>query len=155
MLWTANLYGTLCSFTIWGEVLQYTIHLLNYGRISRNLVCIISTITLILNSIPIKCLVIVPLDLWHDMKNIKIQEMSTFVYIMMGDPQNPMFGDEICPVCSKPKNGHDSKEMLDCSKQLVEMGMMRYCGLCGLTKPEHGLHDRCSKCGEKYSFTNS
>jgi hypothetical protein len=23
-----------------------------------------------------------------------------------------------------------------------------------LTKPTEGLHDRCSKCGEKYTFSN-
>ena len=63
--------------------------------------------------------------------------------------------EEICPICGKPENEHDNKEKSNCSKQLVEMRMMRYCGLCGLTRPEEGLHDRCSQCGEKYSFTNA
>jgi len=62
--------------------------------------------------------------------------------------------DEICFICSKPKENHDSKELYDCSTKLIEMGMMRFCGLCGVTKPSIGVHDRCSKCGEKYSFSN-
>jgi len=63
--------------------------------------------------------------------------------------------DDICPNCSKSKEKHDSKEMQDCSTKLVEMGIMRFCGLCGVTKPAEGFHDRCSKCGEKYSFSNN
>jgi len=35
------------------------------------------------------------------------------------------------------------------------MGVMRYCSLCGATKPAEGVHDRCGKCGEKYSFSNA
>ena len=45
----------------------------------------------------------------------------------------PVSGDEICPVCSKSKSKHNLKEMPDCSKQLVKMGLMRYCGIFGLT----------------------
>ena len=74
--------------------------------------------------------------------------------MMNEPPPESTAGDEICPVCGKSKNGHDPKQMLECSKQLVEQGLMRYCGLCGLTKPTEGLHDRCSKCGEKYAFLN-
>jgi hypothetical protein len=73
---------------------------------------------------------------------------------MMTEPPESTSGDEICPVCGKSKNDHDAKQMLECSKQLVEQGLMRYCGICGLTKPTEGLHDRCSKCGEKYTFSN-
>lgn len=72
----------------------------------------------------------------------------------MTDPPKPVSGDEICPVCSTSKSKHNLKEIPDCSKQLVEMGLMRYCGICGLTKPADSIRDRCSKCGEKYSFTN-
>ena len=73
---------------------------------------------------------------------------------MMTDPPSSMSGDEICTVCGKPKNKHTSQETLDCSLELIEMGLKRYCGLCGLTKPASGVHDVCGKCGEKYSFTN-
>ncbi|QMU54607.1 MAG: hypothetical protein GKS07_06785 [Nitrosopumilus sp.] len=74
--------------------------------------------------------------------------------MMTEPPSKSTSGDEICPVCGKPKNDHDPKRMLECSKQLVEQGLMRYCGTCGLTKPSKGLHDRCSKCDEKYTFSN-
>lgn len=73
---------------------------------------------------------------------------------MMTEPPESMSGDEICPICSRQKNEHDPQQMLECSKQLVEQGLMRHCGICGLTKPAEGLHDRCSKCGEKYAFSN-
>jgi len=73
---------------------------------------------------------------------------------MMTEPPGSTSGDEICSVCGKPKTDHDPKQMLKCSKQLVEQGLMRYCGICGLTKPTEGLHDRCGKCGEKYTFSN-
>ena len=72
----------------------------------------------------------------------------------MTDPPKPVSDDEIYPVCSKPKSKHNLIEIYDCSNQLVEMGLMRYCGICGLTKPTDSIHDRCGKCGEKYSFTN-
>ena len=62
--------------------------------------------------------------------------------------------DEICEICTKPRDNHNSKERQDCSKKLIEMGIMKFCGLCGITKPAAGLHDRCGKCGEKYAFLN-
>ena len=65
-----------------------------------------------------------------------------------------MAGDELCPICNKPKSEHSPKEMLSCSQEIMERSSMRYCSTCGLTKPEEGVHDRCSKCGEKYSFVN-
>ena len=74
---------------------------------------------------------------------------------MMTNPPSSMSGDEICTVCGKPKNDHDLKETQDCSLELIEMGMKKYCGLCGLTKPESGVHDRCGKCGELYSLANN
>ncbi len=74
---------------------------------------------------------------------------------MMSEPPNSITGDEICPMCGKPKSKHDSDEIKTCSKKLVEMGIMRYCSMCGLTKPAEGLHDRCGKCNEKYSFSNA
>jgi hypothetical protein len=63
--------------------------------------------------------------------------------------------DGICTVCGKPKNDHNLKETQDCSLELIEMGLKKYCGLCGLTKPESGVHDRCGKCGERYSLANN
>jgi hypothetical protein len=61
--------------------------------------------------------------------------------------------DEICPACLKSEINHNIEERQSCSKKLVEMGIVRFCGLCGLTKPAEGF-DRCGKCGEKYSFSN-
>ena len=66
-----------------------------------------------------------------------------------------MSGDEIYAVCGKPKNEHDSKETQDCSLELIEMGLKKYCDLCGLTKPESSVHDRCGKFGERYSLANN
>ena len=62
--------------------------------------------------------------------------------------------DEICEFCTKPRVDHNFEEKQNCSKSLIEMGIMRYCGLCGISKPAKGSHDRCGKCGEKYSFIN-
>ncbi len=73
---------------------------------------------------------------------------------MMTDPPKPMTGDELCPICTRPKSQHTPKEMLSCSQQIMERSAMRYCSTCGMTKPEEGVHDRCGKCGEKYSFVN-
>ena len=73
---------------------------------------------------------------------------------MMSEPPESISGDEICPICSKPKKEHNSKETLDCSRQLVEMGFVRRCSICGLTQPAEGIRDRCGKCGEKYEFSN-
>ncbi|EIJ65433.1 hypothetical protein BD31_I1651 [Candidatus Nitrosopumilus salaria BD31] len=62
--------------------------------------------------------------------------------------------DEICPICSKSKDQHNTEDRDRCNLELVKQGIMRYCGLCGLTKPAEGFRDRCGKCGETYSFTN-
>ena len=62
--------------------------------------------------------------------------------------------DEICEFCTKPRADHNSEEKQNCSRNLIEMGILRYCGLCGVSKPAKGSHDRCGKCGEKYSFIN-
>jgi len=39
---------------------------------------------------------------------------------MMSKPPKPISGDEICPMCKRPKSKHTSKEMLACSKKLIE-----------------------------------
>lgn len=62
--------------------------------------------------------------------------------------------DEICPICGKPQNNHNSEELTRCTKKSIELGIMRYCEFCGLTKPASGMHDRCGKCDEKYPFSN-
>ncbi|NND86517.1 MAG: hypothetical protein HKM23_04170 [Nitrosopumilus sp.] len=62
--------------------------------------------------------------------------------------------DEICPICNKSSAQHNLEERGICDIQLVKNGHMRYCGLCGLTKPAEGFIDRCEKCEEKYSFIN-
>lgn len=73
---------------------------------------------------------------------------------MMASPPKPVSGDEICPICNRPRSEHSAKEALSCSQEMMERGNMRYCSTCGLTNPESGVHDRCGKCGEKYSFVN-
>jgi len=62
--------------------------------------------------------------------------------------------DEICPICNKAKNEHNSEERDRCDIELVKRGIMRYCGHCGLTKPVEGFRDRCGKCGYEYTYTN-
>ena len=73
---------------------------------------------------------------------------------MVTEPPNSMYEDEVCAVCGKAKNEHTSQETLDCSLNLIETGLKRYCGLCGLTNSASEGHDRCGKCGEKYPFIN-
>ena len=62
--------------------------------------------------------------------------------------------DEICPICHKSQEQHSTEEKNTCNSELVKQGIMRYCSICGLTKPAKGLKDRCANCGEKYSFSN-
>lgn len=62
--------------------------------------------------------------------------------------------DDICMACFKSRHDHNAEEKQDCSGKLVKLGIIRFCGLCGLTKPSEGHHDRCGKCGEKYTFSN-
>ncbi|MCV0412810.1 hypothetical protein [Nitrosarchaeum sp.] len=62
--------------------------------------------------------------------------------------------DELCPMCGKSNDKHSSEEQSRCSKKAIDLGIMRYCEFCGLTKPAKGMHDRCSKCDEKYPFSN-
>ena len=62
--------------------------------------------------------------------------------------------DDICMVCFKSNHEHNAEEKQYCSNKLVKFGMVRFCGLCGLTKPSEGHHDRCGNCGEKYTFSN-
>jgi len=42
------------------------------------------------------------------------------LHIMMSEPQKPTSGDEICLMCKQPKSKHTNKEMLACSKKLLE-----------------------------------
>lgn len=39
---------------------------------------------------------------------------------MMTDPPSPKVGDEICPICKKPKSKHLPEEMLECSRKMQE-----------------------------------
>lgn len=39
---------------------------------------------------------------------------------MMTEPPKPKEGDEICPICKRPKSKHTSEEMLACSKKMME-----------------------------------
>lgn len=62
--------------------------------------------------------------------------------------------DEICLICSNTQSKHSEEQWSFCSKKLIDLGIMRYCEFCGVTKPAKGMHDRCSKCDEKYPFSN-
>mgnify|MGYP003431817999 CR=1 FL=1 len=62
--------------------------------------------------------------------------------------------EDICLICSKTQSNHSSEQWATCSRKLIELGIMRYCEFCGLTKPARGMHDRCGKCDEKYPFSN-
>ena len=39
---------------------------------------------------------------------------------MMSEPPQPREGDEICPICNKPKSKHKPEEMLACSHKIQE-----------------------------------
>ncbi len=39
---------------------------------------------------------------------------------MMSAPPKAKEGDEVCPICKKPKSKHTNKEILACSKKLNE-----------------------------------
>ena len=39
---------------------------------------------------------------------------------MMTEPSKPKEGDEICPMCKRPKSKHTNEEMLACSKKMEE-----------------------------------
>ena len=39
---------------------------------------------------------------------------------MMTEPPKPKEGDEICPICKRPKSKHTPEEMLACSKKMME-----------------------------------
>ena len=70
---------------------------------------------------------------------------------MMAAPPKPVAGDEVCPICNRPRSEHAPKEMLECSRLIAERGALRHCGTCGPTAPEEGMRDRCGKCGEEYA----
>ena len=74
---------------------------------------------------------------------------------MMPQPSESISGDEICPICGKPKSKHNVDQISKCSKQLVENGIKRHCGECGrLTKISDDCDDRCGECGQKYFRSN-
>lgn len=62
--------------------------------------------------------------------------------------------NEVCEICGKTRDNHSTEETKDCVRELVNMGIMKFCGLCGVTRPAEGVRDMCSKCGEKYAFVN-
>lgn len=39
---------------------------------------------------------------------------------MMTEPPKPTGGDEICPICNKPKSRHTPEEILICSRKIRE-----------------------------------
>lgn len=39
---------------------------------------------------------------------------------MMTEPPESKEGDEIYPMCKRPKNNHSNKEMLACSRKMME-----------------------------------
>jgi hypothetical protein len=39
---------------------------------------------------------------------------------MMTAPPKPTGGDEMCPICNKPKSKHTPEEILDCSRKIRE-----------------------------------
>jgi len=44
----------------------------------------------------------------------------TTYHTMMSAPPEAKEGDEICPICKKPKSKHTNEEILACSKKLSE-----------------------------------
>jgi len=38
----------------------------------------------------------------------------------MTDPPRPKEGDEVCPMCGRPKSKHSSEELLTCSRKMGE-----------------------------------
>ncbi|MFQ5573838.1 MAG: hypothetical protein ACE5EJ_06265 [Nitrosopumilaceae archaeon] len=39
---------------------------------------------------------------------------------MMTEPPKASGGDEMCPICNKPKSRHTPEEMLGCSRKIKE-----------------------------------
>ena len=39
---------------------------------------------------------------------------------MMTEPSKPKEGDEICPMCKRPKSEHSPEELLACTRKLEE-----------------------------------
>lgn len=39
---------------------------------------------------------------------------------MTTEPSKPKEGDEICPMCKRPKSKHTNEEMLACSRKMIE-----------------------------------
>lgn len=38
----------------------------------------------------------------------------------MAEPAKPSAGDEICPICDRPKSKHTPEEILECTKKMQE-----------------------------------
>jgi hypothetical protein len=39
---------------------------------------------------------------------------------MMAEPPKSKDSDEICPMCKRPKSKHTAKEMIVCSRKMIE-----------------------------------
>ena len=39
---------------------------------------------------------------------------------MTAEPPKPKEGDEICPMCRRPKSKHSTEELLTCSRKMEE-----------------------------------
>ena len=39
---------------------------------------------------------------------------------MMAEPSKPKEGDEIYPMCKRPRSKHTNEEMLACSRKMIE-----------------------------------
>jgi muconolactone delta-isomerase len=55
---------------------------------------------------------------FYDFLTVKNNQLLDSV--MMSKPPKPMSGDEICPICKKPKSEHKPGEMLVCSRKIFE-----------------------------------
>ncbi len=48
---------------------------------------------------------------------------------MMTEPPKPKEGDEICPMCRRPKSKHSPEELLTCSRKMEEFKKILQVGL--------------------------
>ena len=47
---------------------------------------------------------------------------------MMTEPPKPKEGDEICPMCKRPKNKHTPEEISACSRKMNEFREQKHGG---------------------------